>query len=58
MEYVVVLVFIGAVMAVAMSQLFYTYSPSDEGGARIGPLGKQLQGFYQRTLGGISLPVP
>lgn len=59
MEYVVLLVFVGAVLSVASNRLFYGYAPGDNnGGGRFGPLGKQMQGFYQRTLGGLSLPVP
>lgn len=58
MEYVVLLVFVGAVLSVASNRLFYGYVPGDNDGGRFGPLGKQLQGFYQRTLGGLSLPVP
>ena len=58
MEYVVLLVFVGAVLSVASNSLFYGYGNGDNEGKRFGPLGKQLQGFYQRTLGGLSLPVP
>lgn len=58
MEYVVLLVFVGAVLSVASNSLFYSYAAGDNEGDRFGPLGKQLQGFYQRTLGGLSLPVP
>ena len=58
MEYVILLVFVGAVLSVTSSRLFYGYAPGDNDGDRFGPLGKQLQGFYQRTLGGLSLPVP
>ena len=58
MEYVILLVFVGAVLSVASNSLFYGYGRGDNEGDRFGPLGKQLQGFYQRTLGGLSLPVP
>jgi len=58
MEYLILLVFVGAVLSVTSSRLFYGYAASDNDGDRFGPLGKQLQGFYQRTLGGVSLPVP
>lgn len=58
MEYLVLLVFVGATLAAASSRLFYGYAAGDADGDRFGPLGKELQGFYQRTLGGVSLPVP
>lgn len=58
MEYLILLVFVGAVLSVASNRLFYGYAAGDNGGKRFGPVGEQLQGFYQRTLGGISLPVP
>ena len=58
MEYVVLLVFVGAVLSVASNRLFYGYKEDDNEHGHFGPLGKQLQGFYQRTLGGLSLPVP
>lgn len=58
MEYVIVLVFVGAVLSVASSKLFYGYGPDDNDGKKFGPLGLQIQGFYQRTMGGIALPIP
>lgn len=58
MEYLILLVFVGAVLSVASSRLFYGYAAGDNEGERFGPLGKKIQGFYQRTLGGLSLPVP
>jgi len=58
MEYLILLVFVVAVLSVTSSRLFYGYASADNDGDRFGPLGKQLQGFYQRTLGGVSLPVP
>lgn len=57
-EYVILLVFVGAVLSVASNRLFYGYAPDANDGERFGPFGKQIQGFYQRTLGGLSLPVP
>lgn len=58
MEYVIILVFVGVVLSVASNRLLYGYPNGNEGEGGFGPLGKQLQGFYQRTLGGLSLPVP
>ena len=58
MEYLVLLVFVGAVLCVASNALFYGYAAEDNEGRKFGPLGRQLQGFYQRTAGGLSLPVP
>ena len=71
MEYLVVLVFIGATLALSSSRLFYSYIPADQkdqgfdyaGNPRANPpgfgtLGMQFVGFYQRTMGGLSLPVP
>lgn len=55
MEYLVLLVFVGAVMVVASNTLFFGYT---ENGFEIGLLGQKIQGFYQRTAGGLSLPVP
>ena len=55
MEYLVLLVFVGAILVVASNTLFGGYGA---GGFSLGPLGQQLQGFYQRTMGGVSLPVP
>ena len=55
MEYLVLLVFVGAVMVVASNSLFFGYT---EDGFEIGILGRKIQGFYQRTAGGLSLPVP
>ena len=55
MEYLVLLVFIGAVLVVASNTLFGGYV---DGGFSLGPLGEKMQGFYQRTMGGLSLPVP
>ena len=54
MEYVVLLVFGGAILMVASHTLLFGYGP-DEG---LGPLGRQIQEFFQRTMGGLSLPIP
>ena len=53
MEYLVLLVFVGAILMVASNTLLFGV-----GDAEFGPLGKQIQGFYQRTMGGLALPVP
>lgn len=52
LEYVIVLCAIGAALAVFVNREFY--SPVDG----FGPLGQGIVAFYQRTLGGLSLPVP
>lgn len=54
MEYVVLLVFVGVILMVASNTLIFGYG-SGEG---LGPLGQQIQGFFQRTMGGLSLPIP
>lgn len=69
MEYVIVLVFIGAALAMTSSRLFYSSIPGaqdDQGlgsDPRIAPpgfgaMGVKMVGFYQRTMGGLSLPIP
>lgn len=66
MEYVIMLVFIGATLALTTTTLFYRHDQVREAaGAEyradppgFGELGKQFVGFYQRTMGGLSLPVP
>ena len=55
MEYVVLLVFVGVILVVASNTLIGGYA---DGEFKLGPLGEQIQGFYQRTMGGLSLPVP
>ena len=54
MEYVVLLVFVGVILMVASHTLLFGYGA----GEGLGPLGQQIQGFFQRTMGGLSLPVP
>ena len=54
MEYVVLLVFVGVVVVVASNTLIFGFGEA----AGLGPLGRQIQGFYQRTMGGLALPVP
>ena len=65
MEYLVALVFVGAVLMVASARLFYSPVPDElyAGDPRVDPkgfgeIGKKFAGFYQRTAGGLSLPVP
>ena len=52
MEYVIVLLGIGVALLVFMNREFYSVSNG------FGPLGQGIVAFYQRTLGGLSLPVP
>ncbi len=52
LEYVVALCGIGAVLAVFMNREFYDFESG------FGALGQGIVAFYQRTLGGLSLPVP
>lgn len=64
MEYVIVLVFIGATLALTSARLFYGPADSTTGrDARVNPagfgeMGLQFVGFFQRVMGGLSLPVP
>ena len=69
MEYVILLVFVGTVLMIASTQLFFGYSSttsvdpdsgeeSTSATLKFGAFGREIQGFYQRTLGGLSLPVP
>ena len=52
MEYVLVLCGIGVALMVFMNREFFDYNNG------FGPLGQGIVAFYQRTLGGLSLPVP
>jgi len=52
MEYVIVLCGIGVALMVFMNREFFDYRNG------FGPLGQGVVAFYQRTLGGLSLPVP
>ena len=52
LEYVIVLCGIGAALALFMNRQFFDYAHG------FGPLGQGIVAFYQRTLGGLSLPVP
>ena len=57
LEYVIVLSAIGVAMLWFSNVLFYT-GLTQGSSTEWGPLGQQLVAFYQRTLGGLSLPVP
>ena len=52
LEYVIVLSGIGVALIVFMNREFYSITQG------FGPLGQGIVAFYQRTLGGLSLPVP
>ena len=52
MEYVIELCGIGVALMVFMNREFFDYTNG------FGPLGQGIVAFYQRTLGGLSLPVP
>jgi hypothetical protein len=52
LEYIIVLCGIGAAVAVFMNREFFSVADG------FGPLGQGIVAFYQRTLGGLSLPVP
>ena len=57
MESVIVLACIGIAVLWFSNVLFYT-GHTQGSTTEWGPLGQQLVAFYQRTLGGLSLPVP
>ena len=52
MEYIMVLTFVGAALALCSSRQFYSHSTG------FGDLGVKFVGFFQRTMGGLALPVP
>ncbi len=64
MEYLIVLVFIGATLMVASTRLFYSHVPDGATGSYrenppgFGEMGLQFVHFYQRTMGGLALPIP
>lgn len=69
MEYLIAVVFVGAVLMIASTRLFYSHVPGDQADQRLGDdprvsppgfgaFGKKFAGFYQRTAGGLALPVP
>ena len=53
MEYVLVQVLVACLLMAVMNALFYNW-----GTAEFGPVGMGIKYFYQRLLGGFSLPVP
>lgn len=53
MEYVLVQVLVACLLAAVMNALFYDWSSGT-----FGPAGLGVKSFYQRLLGGLSLPVP
>ena len=53
MEYLLVQVLVACLLMLIMNELFYNW-----GDAEFKPLGKVIKFFYQRLLGGLSLPVP
>ena len=53
MEYLLLQVLVACLLMVIMNELFYNW-----GTAKFGPTGMGIKYFYQRLLGGLSLPVP
>ena len=53
MEYVLVQTLVACLLMLVMNELFYNW-----GTAKFGPAGAGIKFFYQRLLGGLSLPVP
>ena len=53
MEYLIVQTLVACLLVVFMNGMFYNWAT-----AQFGPAGTGLQHFYQRLLGGLSLPVP
>ena len=53
MEYVLVQTLVACLLMLVMNELFYNW-----GTAEFGPAGMGIKFFYQRLLGGLSLPVP
>ena len=53
MEYVLVQVLVACLLMLVMNELFYNWATGS-----FGPTGMQVKYFYQRLLGGLSLPVP
>lgn len=53
MEYLVVQVLVSCLLMLVMNELFYDWAT-----AKFGPAGMGIKFFYQRLLGGLSLPVP
>ena len=53
MEYLLVQVLVTCAVAVFMNAEFYNWATAD-----FGPVGMEIQHFFERLLGGLSLPVP
>lgn len=53
MEYVLVQVLVACLLMLVMNELFYNWATGS-----FGPAGAGIKYFYQRLLGGLSLPVP
>ena len=53
MEYLIVQTLVACLLMVVMNEMFYNW-----GTAQFGPVGQEIQHFYQRLQGGLSLPVP
>lgn len=53
MEYVVALVLVACLLLVALNESFYDWTTQTFGSA-----GQAVKLFYQRLLGGLSLPIP
>lgn len=53
MEYVLVQALVACLLMLVMNKIFYNW-----GTAEFGPAGAGVKFFYQRLLGGLSLPVP
>lgn len=53
MEYLILQTLVACLLMVVVNEMFYNW-----GTAQFGPVGQGIQHFYQRLLGGLSLPVP
>ena len=53
LEYVLIQMLVACLLMLVMNELFYNW-----GTAEFGPAGAGVKYFYQRLLGGLSLPVP
>ncbi len=53
MEYVMLQTLVACLLVAVMNESFYDWAT-----AKFGPVGLEVKYFYQRLLGGLSLPVP
>ncbi|MCR5751505.1 MAG: hypothetical protein K6G91_06065 [Kiritimatiellae bacterium] len=53
MEYVMLQTLVACLLMAVMNASFYDWAS-----AEFGPAGREIRNFYQRLLGGLSLPVP